>query len=99
MSGTPLSDSYRHRPQPLPEDVAELSWMREHRRTAAWTDAALESDLAVHGRPGAALCHVIGEHLELPDPRREPCSPGLPRRRFANPPPRLDGDSSSAHIL
>ncbi|WP_288798201.1 antirestriction protein ArdA [uncultured Arsenicicoccus sp.] len=64
MSGTPLSDSYRHRPPSLPADVAELSWMREHRRTGAWTDAALASDLAAHGRVGAALCHVIGEHLE-----------------------------------
>lgn len=62
MSGTPVSGDYRR--HTLQDDhVAELSWMREHHRSAEWIDAALERDLHEHGRVGSQLCHAIGEHL------------------------------------
>ncbi|MCH8613424.1 antirestriction protein ArdA [Arsenicicoccus dermatophilus] len=67
MSGTPLSDRDRRRSTSHPEHLAEIGWMREHHRPAAWIDAALDEDLARHGEVGAALCHVIGAHLE-PEP-------------------------------
>ncbi|AKT51498.1 antirestriction protein ArdA [Arsenicicoccus sp. oral taxon 190] len=67
MTGTPVSDGYRRRDVPHPDHVAELSWMREHRRSPEWIETALDRDLELRGQAGAVLCHVIGEHL-APEP-------------------------------
>lgn len=67
MSDAPVSDGFRRSGSVHCDHAAEVDWMREHHRTPAWIDAALERDLTAHGAAGAALCHVIGEHLR-PDP-------------------------------